>query len=51
MSEKVDIETLIRNIQQGLKKYSVNELNDAIVKSLTESHHKTDETKLVCKNK
>ena len=53
MSEKVDIETLIRNIQQGLKKYSVNELNDAIVKSLTESHDKTDETKyvmsLVCK--
>jgi chromosomal replication initiation ATPase DnaA len=42
-----DIETLLKNIQQGLKKYSVNELNDAIVKALTDNHDKSEEIKYV----
>ena len=47
MSDNQDIGTLLKNIQQGLKKYSVNELNDAIVKALGEKHDKSDEIKYV----
>ncbi len=42
-----DIGVLLKNIQQGLKKYSVNELNDAIVKALSNSHDKSEEIKYV----
>jgi chromosomal replication initiation ATPase DnaA len=43
MSNNQDIGTLLKNIQQGLKKYSVNELNDAIVKALNDKHDKSEE--------
>ena len=52
MSNNTQIETLLKNIQQGLKKYSVNELNVALIKALSENHNKSGEIeyliKLVC---
>jgi chromosomal replication initiation ATPase DnaA len=42
MSDNQDIETLLKNIQQGLQMYSVNELNDAIIKALSDKHDKTE---------
>jgi len=47
MSDNTEIETLLKNIQQGLKRYSVNELNDAIVKALSNNNDKSEETKYV----
>ena len=32
MSDKTEIENLLKNIQEGLKNYSVKELNEAIIK-------------------
>ena len=47
MSDNQEIGTLLKNIQEGLKKYSVNELNDAIVRALTNKHHNTEEIEYV----
>ena len=47
MSDNTQIETLLKNIQQGLKKYSVSELNDAIVNALSSKHDKSEEIKYV----
>lgn len=53
MSDNTQIETLLTNIQQGLKKYSVAELNVALVKALNNKHDKADiieyVIKIVCK--
>jgi chromosomal replication initiation ATPase DnaA len=49
MSKNQDIETLLKNIQHGLQKYSVNELNDAIIKALSEKHDKSGEIEYVMK--
>jgi len=42
MSTNEQIETLLKNVQQGLSKYSVTELNDAIITAL---HNKSDKKK------
>lgn len=47
MSNNQDIETLLKNIQHGLQRYSVNELNDAIIKALSEKHDKSQEIQYV----
>jgi len=41
MSENKDFENLLKNIQEGLKIYSVKELNEAIIKALNKKHDKT----------
>ena len=43
MSEKKDIELLLKNISEGLKNYSIKELNDAIIDSLSKKHDKKEE--------
>ncbi len=43
MSDKEELENLLKNIQEGLKKYSVKELNDAIIHFLGKKHDKTEE--------
>ena len=45
MSSNEEIGTLLRNIQEGLTKYSVNELNDAIIKALSYKNDKKVEIK------
>lgn len=47
MSDNHELETLLKNIQQGLKRYSVNELNEAIVKAIGDKNTKSDEIKYV----
>jgi chromosomal replication initiation ATPase DnaA len=39
MSNNTEIETLLKSIQQGLKKYGVNELNIALTKALVKDKH------------
>ncbi len=41
MSENKDFENLLKNIQEGLKVYSIKELNEAIIKALNKKHDKT----------
>ena len=43
MPEKKEIELLLKNIQEGLKKYSVKELNDAIITFLNKKEDKSQE--------
>jgi len=43
MQDKKDIEQLLKNIQEGLKKYSVKELNDAIISFLNKKDDKSQE--------
>lgn len=43
MPETKDLEQLLNNIQKGLKKYSVKELNEAIVTIINKKHNKTRE--------
>lgn len=43
MQENKEMEKLLSNIQEGLKKYSVKELNQAIVAVLNKKHDKTEE--------
>lgn len=43
MPEKKDIEQLLKNIQEGLKKYTVKELNDAIISFLNKKDDKSKE--------
>ena len=52
MSVTKDIESLLKNIQEGLKHYSVKELNDAIISFLNKKDDKSHEIdyvfQLVC---
>ena len=43
MSDKREVETLLKNIQLGLKKYSVQDLNEAIVIFLNKKNDKSIE--------
>jgi len=43
MSDKHEIENLLKNIQEGLKNYSVKELNEAIISFLNKKDDKTEE--------
>jgi hypothetical protein len=43
MPEKKEIELLLKNIQEGLKKYSVKELNEAIISFLNKKEDKSKE--------
>lgn len=47
MSEKADLESLLKNIQEGLKVYSVKELNAAIIECLNKKHDKREEVEFV----
>jgi hypothetical protein len=47
MSETKDIETLLKNIQEGLRNYSVKELNDAIISFLNKKDDKSAEIDFV----
>lgn len=49
MSANEEIGILLKNIEKGLQKYSVDELNNAIVKVLTDvnEHDKTEEIQYV----
>lgn len=47
MPEKKDIELLLKNIQEGLKKYTVKELNDAIITFLSKKGDKFEEINYV----
>jgi chromosomal replication initiation ATPase DnaA len=53
MADKKEVELLLKSIQEGLKKYSVKELNDAIISFLISKEDKQEEIdyifKLVCK--
>ena len=51
MSKKRELETLLGNIQRGLKKYSVEDLNEAIVTFLNKKDDKTIEIdKVISRN-
>jgi chromosomal replication initiation ATPase DnaA len=43
MSDKKEVEQLLKNIQEGLKKYTVKELNEAIVSFLNNKDDKSPE--------
>jgi chromosomal replication initiation ATPase DnaA len=43
MSDKTEIENLLKNIQEGLKNYSVKELNEAIIDFINKKDDKTEE--------
>ena len=43
MSKEKDIEELLKNIQEGLKKYTIKELNSAIVEFFNRKDDKTQE--------
>tara|TARA_R110001606_G_scaffold397588_1_gene574509 strand:+ start:1085 stop:1513 length:429 start_codon:yes stop_codon:yes gene_type:complete len=49
MSKKQELETLLGNIQKGLKKYSVQDLNEAIVTFLNKKNDKSLEIEQVIK--
>jgi chromosomal replication initiation ATPase DnaA len=49
MPDKKDIEQLLKNIQEGLKKYTVKELNDAIISFLNKKDDKSVEIDYVLK--
>lgn len=49
MSESLQIERLLKNIQQGLKKYSLSELNRALLEALSKRNDKSDEIQYVLK--
>tara|TARA_R110002153_G_scaffold184946_2_gene338093 strand:+ start:101 stop:532 length:432 start_codon:yes stop_codon:yes gene_type:complete len=53
MSDNIEVETLLKNIQKGLKKYSVQDLNEAIVTFLNKKNDKSIEIDkvvfIVCK--
>lgn len=49
MSDNKEIEALLKHIQEGLKKYTVQELNTAIVSFLNSKHDKTQEIDFVLK--
>lgn len=43
MDDKKEVESLLKNIQEGLKNYSVKELNEAIISFLNKKDDKTEE--------
>jgi len=43
MAENKEIELLLKNIQEGLKKYTIKELNEAIISFLNKKQDKTEE--------
>lgn len=43
MDDKKEVELLLKNIQEGLKTYSVKELNEAIISFLNKKDDKTEE--------
>ncbi len=45
--KNTDLETLLKNIQEGLQTYSVQELNEAIVSFLSKKHDKNAEVNFV----
>lgn len=47
MSEKSDLESLLKNISEGLKVYSVKELNEAIIECLNKKHDKREEVEFI----
>ena len=47
MTENKDIEILLKNIQEGLKAYTLKELNNALVEALNKTHDKKDEIEFV----
>jgi chromosomal replication initiation ATPase DnaA len=47
MSEHKEIDVLLRNLQEGLKKYTLKELNDAIVEFLNSKKDKRKEIDLI----
>lgn len=53
MSEKKEVEDLIKNLHQGLKKVGLKELNNGILKIIKEKNSKSDEVyyvlSIVCK--
>ena len=47
MNENKDIEILLKNIQQGLKVYTLKELNIALIEALNKTNDKKDEIEFV----
>jgi chromosomal replication initiation ATPase DnaA len=47
MSDQKEIEILLKNIQEGLKKYSLKELNEAIVEFFNKKDDKTNEINII----
>jgi hypothetical protein len=41
--DKKQIKTLLKNIQEGLSKYSISELNRALLVALNKKHDKSDD--------
>lgn len=46
---KTELESLLQNIQEGLKKFTIKELNEAIITFLNKKSDKSVETKYVLK--
>lgn len=49
MIENKDIEELLKNVQIALRKYSIKELNEAIIIALQNKHDKTNEVDFILK--
>ena len=47
--QKTELESLLQNIQEGLKKFTIQELNEAIITFLNKKSDKSIETKYVLK--
>jgi hypothetical protein len=47
MNDTKDVELLLKNIQEGLKNYSVKELNEAIISFLNKKDDKSEEIEYV----
>ncbi len=47
MGEQKEIETLLRNIQEGLKKFTLKELNEAIVDFFNRKDDKSKEIHMI----
>lgn len=47
MQDNKDVEHLLKNIQEGLKKYSIKELNEAIMQLLNKKSDRNEEVTMV----
>jgi chromosomal replication initiation ATPase DnaA len=47
MADNKDIEVLLKNIQEGLKIYSIKELNEAIIEALNKNNNKREDIDFV----
>ena len=47
MEDKKEIKSLLKNIQEGLSKYSISELNEALISILNKKHDKSEEIEYV----